>query len=112
MGNRQKVQVTVFNGSQYEQDGWPPEDAAGFLAWFQKRISAIPAEHMAKAKVEITAQREYYDDVSTNIEITYLRDETDAEMQSRLAAEKRRKDAIEASERAMLAGLQQKYGAT
>lgn len=59
MSDKKIVQETIFNGSQYESDGWPPEDPVGFMAWFQARIERIPIEHRAEAKIEISTQSGY-----------------------------------------------------
>jgi hypothetical protein len=111
MSKKQQVQVTVFNGSQYESDGWPPEDPAGFMAWFQERIERIPPEHRATAKIEIGTQSGYYGDSTANLEITYARDETDEQFAARLQREENDRQRRVAQEKQTLAALQAKYGA-
>lgn len=110
MSKKQMVQETVFNGSQYEGDGWPPEDPAGFMAWFQERIERIPPEHRARATIEIRTQSGYYGDSSASLEITYKREETDEQFDSRLERERQARQQREAQERHTLARLQAKYG--
>ena len=100
----------MFNGSKYEGDGWPPEDPAGFLAWFQERIERIPPEHRATATIEIGTQSGYYGDSSASLEITYKREETDEQFAARLARESQALRQREAQERHTLAALQAKYG--
>ena len=110
MSKKQMVQETVFNGSQYEGDGWPPEDPAGFMAWFQEQIERIPDEHRATAKIEIGIQSCYYGDSSASLEITYQREETDEQFAARLAREEKAIRRGEDYERRTLAELQAKYG--
>ena len=107
---RQQVQETVFNGSQYEGDGWPPEDPAGFMAWFQERIERIPLEFRSVARIDLGYQREYYDSCTVTIEITYMHDETDEQMKGRIEREAAKKLEVKAKELSMLAQLQKKYG--
>ena len=89
MARKKMVQETVFNGGQYESDGWPPEDAPGFIAWFQERIDRIPVEHRAAANISLESEGGYYGEHHAHIEITYLRPETDDQFAARLEREKR-----------------------
>ena len=89
MDKRRMVQETVFNGGEHERDGWPSEDAIGFLAWFQERIDRIPAEHQMTAKISLESQGGYYGEHHAHIEITYQRPETDEQFAARLAREER-----------------------
>lgn len=68
MSQKLMVQETVFNGTSGERDGWPPEDPAGFLAWFNERIEQIPAEHRAAAKIEFSSDGGYYGEHSAHVE--------------------------------------------
>lgn len=111
MRKKQEVQETIFNGSRYEGDGWPPEDPAGFLEWFQERISRIPAEYLANATVEIGTQSGYYGDSTACIEITYRRPETDEQYAARLARDEAQRRSRTEQEKATLAALLAKYGA-
>jgi hypothetical protein len=109
--SKKRVQETIFNGSQYEADGWPPEDPAGFMAWFQERIERIPPEHRATAKIEIGTQSGYYGDSSANLEITYTQEETDKQYESRMRRDEQARQQCEAQEKALLAQLLKKHGA-
>ena len=111
MGKKQQVQETVFNGSRDEGEGWPPEDPAGFSAWFQERIERIPPEHRAKAKIEISSQGGYYGEHTGCIEITYLREETDEQFAARLKREEEQRQQLVAQEKRMLVALLAKHGA-
>jgi hypothetical protein len=88
---------------------WPPEDAAGFVAWFQRKLDDIPPESRAKARIEIDSEENYGSSKAT-IEFSYARMETDEEeaereQQAAAQAERRR-----AQELRTLAELQAKYG--
>ncbi len=109
MSKKQMVQETVFNGESF-CDEWPPEDPKGFMAWFQAQINKIPPEHRDKAVIEIGTQSGYYGDSSANIEITYLRPETDEQFASRLQREERDRQAAVGHEKRVLAALLAKYG--
>lgn len=87
MSTKQKVEHVVFRGSADSGDGWPPEDPAGFMAWFQDKINDIPEEHRADTKIELGILSGYYGEATPEIEITYLADETDDQLGSRLKRE-------------------------
>lgn len=112
MDIKRMVQVTVFNNSRHAGDGWPPEDPAGFMAWFAAKIAEIPSEYRKAARIALGSQSEYYGDHTANIEITYQRPETDEQQVSRLAREASALRAREEQERQTLALLQRKYGTT
>jgi len=111
---KKMVQETVHNGGPYDGNGWPPEEPAGFMAWFQERIDSIPPEFRPQAKIEFASEGGYYGDHSPHIEITYLRPETDEQYASRLQREaheaRARAQMQEHQERAALAALLKKYG--
>ena len=111
MTTKQEVQETIFNGSRHEGDGWPPEDPAGFVAWFQERIDRIPAEYRSTATIELDTQSGYYGDSSVSIEITYRRPETDEQFAARLARDEAQKRSRMEQDRDTLAALLAKYGA-
>lgn len=114
MSKKQMVQETVHDGGEYDSNGWPPEDPARFMAWFQERIDRIPAEHRQNAKIEFSSEGDYCGGHSPHIEITYLRPETDDQFASRVQREAQQAEfdarRKEHHERATLAALQAKYG--
>jgi len=83
--------IHVFCGEQYDGD-WPPEPAAEFLAWIQAKLAEIPPEHAATAKIEVSSESGYEGSHSGQIEISYTRIETDAEVSARLARERAQRD--------------------
>ena len=111
MSKKQQVQETIFNGGKYEADGWPPEDPAGFMAWFQERIERIPPEFRAAARIELGSQSGYYGESSASLEITYTREETDDQFAARLKREEAVRQNQIAQEKRMLAELLAKHGA-
>lgn len=109
---RETVTVTVFTGEQYD-DGWPcpyQTTLVDLISWFEAKLAEIPEEYRNVATCEIDSVRSWEDTHYAQIEISYRRPETDAEMADRLEHEEIARHAHEAKERAMLAALQQKYG--
>ena len=93
---------------QYDSE-WPPTDAAGFMAWFQRRLDEVPPERRATALIELDSTIRYDSSYAT-IEISYTRMETDeeeAEREQQAAAQAERRRAQELRK---LAKLQAKYG--
>ena len=72
----------VFGGP----NDWPPDDAVGFLAWFQRQIDGIPREHQAGATIQITAR-----DDEPVLAVCWERPETPAEERDRLDDDARRR---------------------
>lgn len=105
---RQHVEVTVFNGVQYEGE-FPPSDARGFMSWLNTKVAEIPPEFMCTARIEIRSVGGYYGEHSPGLEITYTKPETEEQQSSRLAREKRAIETDEARERDLLAKLEAKY---
>lgn len=105
---RKLAQVVVFSKEKYDGE-WPPEDAAGFLAWLQEKLSKIPPEHMASAKVEIDSASSYEDSHYASLEITYWRPETDEEMAWRQEEIRRQEEMRRARDLDLLAHLKARY---
>ncbi len=105
MKQEKRVSTTI---EQYDGE-WPPEDAAGFIAWFQKQLNDVPPEFRSTARIALGSLTRYDDDYAT-IKISYTRMETDeeeAERENRAAATAAQ---LQAHELRMLASLQAKYG--
>lgn len=105
MKQQKTISKTV---NQYDGD-WPPDDAAGALAWFQAKLADVPLEFRSTARIEIDSEESYGSSKAT-IEISYTRQETDEEeaqreQQAAALAERRRADELRT-----LASLQAKYG--
>lgn len=93
---------------KYDGD-WPPEDAAGALAWFQAKLDDVPQEFRGTARIGIDATESYGSAYAT-IEISYTRPETDDEEAERERQAAARADRTRAEELQMLTALQAKYG--
>lgn len=99
--------VYVFDGL----NPWPPEDAAGFIGWFQEQLAKIPPVFSSTARIEIDVS-EFNDHDSSpdpGIRITYTRLETDEEESKREAREAYEAGAQRARELKTLADLKAKY---
>lgn len=105
----QDRRVVLFNAERYDGN-WPPEDAAGFLAWFQSIIEEAPDEYRDAVKIELDSVSGYEDSHYASIEVSYLRKETADEVAERLADYRARQQAEQAKELATLAALKAKYG--
>lgn len=102
------TRVTITDMESW-QDGWPPENAEGFLAWFAEKIASVPEEYRASATVEISSRSGYDGDTSACLSIQYLRPETPQEEQARQQAEQQDHWLRETRERQQLAALKAKY---
>lgn len=56
---------------QYSED-WPPENAAGFMAWFEDRLAEIPEDCRQTASIEIDADVRHGAPLAS-LEIVYFR---------------------------------------
>jgi hypothetical protein len=104
-----KQQKTIRKTVEQYDGERPPNDAAGFMEWFQKRLDDVPPEYRASAHIELDSLMRYNSSYAT-IEFSYTRMETDEEeaereQQAAAQAERRR-----AQDLRTLADLQAKYG--
>jgi hypothetical protein len=76
------VRENVFGGERWNGD-WPPEAAAGFVAWFQELLADIPDEWRQSARIELGSMGGYEGDHSPTIEVTFDRLETPDEIAER-----------------------------
>ena len=88
MSKHREVCVTVFERERYDGE-WPPEDEAGFLAWFTDKFSEVPKEFRGSLTVRIDSHSGYSGSHNPGIEIEYTRPETDEELAKREAQEQR-----------------------
>ena len=104
-----KLNKTITKSVEQYDGDWPPNDAAGFLAWVQAKIDDVPQEHRNTLRIELDSTSRY-DSAYATIEFSYERPETDeeeAEREGRFAAQQERR---RAEELRILAELQAKYG--
>lgn len=109
MDKRREVQITIFNQEQYD-DEWIPDKLVDAIAWLTGKLEEIPEEFRAIAEIEVDSESGYEGSHYGHIEITYRRPETDEEMATRLAEEKRCANARERDEMETLRRLKLKYG--
>lgn len=103
-------QTKYISKTVLEHEGdWPPEDAAGALAWFQTKLDDVPQEFRGTVRIVIGATENYGSGYAT-IEISYARPETDDEKAERERQAAYRANNTQAQELRMLAALQAKYG--
>jgi hypothetical protein len=100
-----KIVQTRFQEYGYSSNDWPPEDAAGFMEWFQKQFDAVPPEHRASLRIRIDA----YEDAYAYIKVSYTRSETDEEEALRERQEAARARRLVEDEQRTLAALKAKY---
>ena len=110
MSNREDLTIKVFDYSYSEWSGTLP----AFIAEMQRYLMAIPSEYRDATMVTVEYESDPYDSGGNlKFEASYIRPETDAEMNAREAeAEANRLRYQErqiAQELATLAALQAKY---
>jgi hypothetical protein len=103
-----KKKKTIHKTVEQHDGDWPPMDSAGFIAWFQQRIDAVPAECRASVHIELDCTMRY-DSAYATIEISYVRLETDEEEAAREQQDAAQAERRRADELRMLAELQVKY---
>ncbi len=89
-----------------------PTKASEFIAWIQQFIATIPDEYRAAARVEIESEDNGYGgdcSCTSNLTVSYVRPETDAEWEDRLQSQRLRETEAERRERQKLAELKAKY---
>lgn len=104
----QLIRDYVFRQERYDGD-WPPEDAPGFLAWFQDYIDSVPDERRDTLRIELSSESGYEGSHYASIEISYTRPETPEEVFIRLAKRTELVAQNEREELAALAALKAKY---
>jgi hypothetical protein len=93
MSGRRNVKITVETG---ERDSWADDDSEWFVPlklvdlpkWASEMQAKIPLEFRHEARLEIGSRSGYDGDHSVIATVCYVRPETDAEMNQRLATER------------------------
>ena len=85
-----------------------PDGLADAIAWLQKQMKKIPTDCRASAQLDLSTSSSYGETYS-NIEITYDEAESDEEVIARLQIDHERSRIREATERAKLDALKEKY---
>ena len=107
---KREVKVVVFDNLEYDGTDWPPQGAAGFMAWFWGKLESVPTEYLEAARIEVTPVPGYEGASHVNIEISYMRPETDEEGRQTEDVLRARAEATRKRELETLARLQAKYG--
>lgn len=102
------IRITVLDKERYDGD-WPPEDAAGAIAWLSEKLESIPEAFRSTAKIEFDSVSSDEDSHYARIEITYSRPETDEEEAVRLANNRLAAEAQRSRELQQLEDLRRKY---
>lgn len=105
---RQTKTFVVFEGDEYGPGGWPPNNAAEFMAWFGDKLAGVPAESMPSTTIGFNTCKSY-DSTYITLTIEYSRPETNEELAARhknnaIVGERRRNEELRT-----LAALLTKY---
>ena len=80
---REDIAITV-----YEQEAFSgfdiPEKATDFIEFWQSKLAMVPAEFIDSARIEFEAE-EYCESATVNVELYYVRPESDEEAAARVA---------------------------
>lgn len=109
MTNRKTTAVHVLQAEQHHS-GFPPSDLVEFVQWANNLLRHVPLEHRDTARVYIDWVYGYDDDKVIEIQVVYLRPETDEEMAAREKHDADTEERIRKHEIATLQALQAKYG--
>lgn len=107
MSTKREIIETVVHTREYDGE-WPPTEATAFLGWLSAKLAVIPEDRRYTARVELGVMEDY-DCFRPSIDISFSRLETDAEVESRIAAEQAEKRNREARERAEFERLRAKF---
>lgn len=105
---KQEKTVLLFSGGEYSTTR-PPEDAQGFLSWFADKVAQAPTEFRDSVKIGLLVG-ECYGAPALEINIYYVRPETDEEENHREFVEAQKAAQRKELDLQMLADLQAKYG--
>ena len=84
------------------------ENLKEFIDDLIHKLDSIPDECKQSATIDISKVFDY-DEIATRINVRYLRDETDAEYEKRIAEEERRKNRVEIEEKQTYERLKRKF---
>lgn len=87
--NKHDVEVVVFAAERYDGQ-WFPEKLEETVIWLQDKLAEIPEEYRSAAKIEIDSVGSYEDTHYASVSISYWRPPTDAEIEERNSAKRKR----------------------
>jgi hypothetical protein len=108
---RQNKLIYPVMTSGYDKN-WPSAKPDEFFKWFQDKLALVPEEYRESARIEIDSTTGGENDGSSNpeINISYLRPETDLEMESRITRYKESIKRREEQEIELYKRYKDKYG--
>jgi hypothetical protein len=105
--NPRTINITV---SRWRVDTYGPQSLAGFQSELQNCVNTVPEKYRDKTKIEFDVEDEYGSPY-LYAEITYSRQETPEEVETREAKELEEAREREAKERATFEYLRKKFNA-
>lgn len=105
MSERKIIDIEVSEDGIYMMEG----KASDFIAWLQGKVDEIDEEHRHTAFIE-TSVYDDYGSPTAHFTLKYRRPETDAEMERRIAEEKKRAANQREYDLAQLKRLKERYG--
>jgi hypothetical protein len=105
MNGKRSIREIVCTATQFEEDEFPSNNLKEAIVWFQTKLATIPEQYQDKARCSIDCQSD-----CAVIEISYYRNETQAEIQRREVKELSLADYQIARDIRTFEDLQQKYG--
>lgn len=106
---RKTISVAVLQ-AEHDRHGFPPSDLVEFVQWAKDLLLQVPLEYRDTARVYFDWVYGYDDDKVIEIQVVYLRPETDEEMAAREKYDADTEERIRKHEIATLQALQAKYG--
>lgn len=107
MIERQQKRVVVVEAEKYD-NGFPPETVPEFLKWLDEKVGEIPKEFLSEAEIVLETTNSW-DMAYAKIRISYLRPETDEEMEARFEYANKSAARARINELRQLAELKAKY---
>lgn len=104
---REEKKIIVFEENDIQDIPSNPEE---FLDYWKLKFNLIPPEYKNNAYIELIGRTRWEDDDCLDVEIYYIRPETDEEYTKRLDMERLAEFQQEEREREQLRKLKEKYG--
>lgn len=109
MTQRKTSPVTVLQADQHHI-GFPPSDLVEFVQWANDTLKQVPLEYRDTARIYFEWVCGYDDDKIIEVQVSYLRPETDEEMAAREKLHAEHMEMLREHELATLRKLLAKYG--
>lgn len=112
---KKEVRTTLwkgpFSGSIIDREKLEDDTVGEVVAWLQWLLGQVPPEHRDRAFVSFESES-VTESYQNEIEVYYVRPETDEEVARRLEKEKRREEMEREHERMLYQSLKKKYEGT